>query len=130
MSFGRITDEMYDRKLREYKERQSAILTEMHIHSDADEEFFLTANMVLKLSQRALDIFKSSEVHEKRQFLNFLLQNCRLSDKKLEFDLRYPFDRVLATSNQPIGLRTVESIRTWIHDNQDWYWVPKLEVSL
>lgn len=27
----------------------------------------------------------------------------------------------------PTLLRTVESIRTWIHDNQSWYWVPKLE---
>ena len=95
---------MYDRKLKEYKERQSAILTEMHIHSDADEEFYLTANMVLKLAQRALQIFKSSEVHEKRQFLNFLLQNCQLEGKNLTFSMRYPFDRILTTSNQPIGL--------------------------
>ena len=106
---GRITDEMYDRKLKEYKERQSAILTEMHIHSDADEEFYLTANMVLKLAQRALQIFKSSEVHEKRQFLNFLLQNCQLEGKNLTFSMRYPFDRILATSNQPIGLRRQDS---------------------
>ena len=106
---GRITDEMYDRKLKEYKERQSAILTEMHIHSDADEEFYLTANMVLKLAQRALQIFKSSEVHEKRQFLNFLLQNCQLEGKNLTFSMRYPFDRILATSNQPIGLRGQDS---------------------
>lgn len=106
---GRITDEMYDRKLKEYKERQSAILTEMHIHSDADEEFYLTANMVLKLAQRALQIFKSSEVHEKRQFLNFLLQNCQLEGKNLTFSMRYPFDRILATSNQPIGLREQDS---------------------
>lgn len=102
---------MYDRKLKEYKERQSAILTEMHIHSDADEEFYLTANMVLKLAQRALQIFKSSEVHEKRQFLNFLLQNCQLEGKNLTFSMRYPFDRILATSNQPIGLpRRVQNI--------------------
>lgn len=108
----RITDEMYDRKLKEYKERQSAILTEMHIHSDADEEFYLTANMVLKLAQRALQIFKSSEVHEKRQFLNFLLQNCQLEGKNLTFSMRYPFDRILATSNQPIGLPLLDEFRT------------------
>lgn len=102
---GRITDEMYDKKLKEYKERQSAILTEMHIHSDADEEFYLTANTVLNIAKRALEIFKGSEVHEKRQFLNFLLQNCQLEGKNLMFSMRYPFDRILATSNQPIGLR-------------------------
>ena len=106
---GRITEEMYDKKLREYKERQGQILVDMRIHSDADEEFYLTANMVLNVAKRALEIFKSSEVPEKRQFLNFLLQNCELQGKKLEFSLRNPFDRILATRNRPIGLRGQDS---------------------
>lgn len=101
---GRITEEMYDKKLREYKERQGQILVDMRIHSEADEEFYLTANTVLNVAKRALEIFKSSEVPEKRQFLNFLLQNCELQGKKLEFSLRNPFDRILATRNRPIGL--------------------------
>src|SRR3989344_2369328 len=91
---GRITEEMYDKKLREYKERQGQILADMRIHSDADEEFYLTANVVLNVAKRALEIFKSSEVHEKRQFLGFLLQNCELQGKKLEFSLRNPFDLI------------------------------------
>ena len=95
---------MYDKKLREYKERQGQILVDMRIHSEADEEFYLTANTVLNVAKRALEIFKSSEVPEKRQFLNFLLQNCELQGKKLEFSLRNPFDRILATRNRPIWL--------------------------
>lgn len=102
---GRITDEMYDRKLKEFKERQSAILTDMSIHSEADEEFYLIANTILNIAKRALEIFKSSEVPEKRQLLNFLLQNCQLEGKNLVFSMRSPFDKILATSNQPIGLR-------------------------
>lgn len=101
----RITDEMYDRKLKEFKERQSAILTDMSIHSEADEEFYLIANTILNIAKRALEIFKSSEVPEKRQLLNFLLQNCQLEGKNLVFSMRSPFDKILATSNQPIGLR-------------------------
>lgn len=106
---GRITDEMYDKKLREYKERQGEILANMRIHSEADEEFYITANTVLNVAKRALEIFKSSEVSEKRQFLNFILQNCQLNGKKLEFTLRNPFDKVLAYANQPIGLRRQDS---------------------
>ena len=100
---------MYDKKLREYKERQGQILVDMRIHSEADEEFYLTANTVLNVAKRALEIFKSSEVPEQRQFLNFLLQNCELQGKKLEFSLRNPFDRILATRNRPIGLRGLDS---------------------
>ena len=95
---------MYDKKLREYKERQGQILVDMRIHSDADEEFYLTANTVLNVAKRALEIFKSSEVLEKRQFLNFLLQNCELQGKKLEFSLRKPFDAVLELATCPTGL--------------------------
>jgi len=98
---GRITNDMYDKKLKEWKERQEVLLTEIQNHSDADEDFYLTANTVLKLAQRAAEIFKSSEVTEKRQLLNYLLQNCQMDGKKLEFSLRNPFNRILEISNRP-----------------------------
>lgn len=110
--FWWITDEMYDKKLKEFKERQSAILTDMSIHSEADEEFYLIANTILNIAKRALEIFKSSEVPEKRQLLNFLLQNCQLEGKNLVFSMRSPFDKILATSNQPIGLPVLSEFRT------------------
>lgn len=102
---GRITNEIYDKKLKEWKERQAVILSDMKIHSDADQEFYLTANTILNLAQRAQYIFESSEVPEKRQLLNYLLQNCQLDGRKLVFSLRSPFDKVLATANAPTGLR-------------------------
>lgn len=43
----------------------------------------------------------SSGVDEKRQLLGFLLQNCSLNEKKLEFTLRSPFNVIL---NQPDNL--------------------------
>lgn len=57
-------------------------------YDQADEEFYVTANMVLNLANRAYEIFQSSEVREKRQLLNFLLQNLELSDRKLVFTLK------------------------------------------
>ncbi|MDA1169320.1 MAG: recombinase family protein [bacterium] len=95
---GRITDEMYDSFLREYKEKQAELFEQMQDHSDADEQFYLTANMTLNIAKRAKEIFMSSEVEEKRQFLGFLLQNCELNEKTLGFTLRSPFNLML---NQP-----------------------------
>ncbi len=106
---GRITQDMYDTKLREYKERQNELFNEMKSHSGADEEFYITANTVFNLGKRALEIFESSEPTEKRQLLNYLLQNCRLSGKTLGFTLRSPFDKVVLTSTHPIGLRGQDS---------------------
>ena len=46
---------------------------------------------LIDVTNRASEIFESSEPKEKQQFLNFLLQNCRVSDKKLLFDVKKPF---------------------------------------
>ena len=86
---------MFNKKLKEYKEKQVEIETEMARYTDADENFYLTANMTLNLAKRAYELFESSEIFEKRQLLNFLLQNLELRGKKLLFELKTPFDTVL-----------------------------------
>lgn len=67
----------------------------MQDHSDADEQFYITANMTLNIAKRAKEIFMSSEIDEKRQFLGFLLQKCTLNEKTLGFTLRSPFNLIL-----------------------------------
>ncbi len=99
--FWGITEEMYDSFLREYKGKQAELLEQMQDHSDADEEFYLTANMTLNIAKRAKEIFVSSEVEEKNQFLGFLLQNCALHEKKLEFSMRSPFNLMLNMTDNP-----------------------------
>jgi len=85
---------MYDKKLKEYKEKQQDLFIQMEEHSKADENFYLTASKVLDLASRALEIFESSEVTEKRTLLNFLLQNPVLSGRNLLFKLKSPFDAI------------------------------------
>lgn len=74
-------------------------MNELSKHDIADKEFYITANTVLNIAQRAKEIFDSSELQEKRQLLNFLLQNLELKDKKLLFTAKTPFDTVLANSH-------------------------------
>lgn len=88
---GFIPIEQYQKKLKEYKEKQRDILIQMEEHNKADENFYITASQVLDLSNRALEIFESSEVKEKRALINLLLQNSLLSERKLLFSLRSPF---------------------------------------
>jgi hypothetical protein len=101
----RITKEVYDTKLKEYKEKQCDINIRLEEYTRADENFHLVASMVFSLANRALEIFESSEVNEKRQLLNFLLQNCRLQDKKLLFELRSPFNDILKYAHYTTLLR-------------------------
>ncbi len=86
-----ISEELYLKKVKEYKEKQRDILIQIEDHTKADEDFYITAPKILNLANRALEIFESSEVNEKRALINLLLQNPLLSGQKLLFSLRSPF---------------------------------------
>lgn len=73
-------------------------MAKINKHDKADKKHYITANTILNLAQRAKEIFESSEPQEKRQLLNFLLQNLELKDKNLQYKLKTPFDTVLSTS--------------------------------
>jgi hypothetical protein len=53
-----------------------------------------------------------SEVPEKRATLNFLLQNPRVSDKKLVFTMAKPFGAILELAKCPTGLRQLDGFGT------------------
>jgi len=88
---GFISEELYEKKLKEYKEKQRDILIQIEDHTKADEDFYITAPKIFNLANKALEIFESSEVKEKRALINLLLQNPLLSGRKLLFSLRSPF---------------------------------------
>jgi len=92
---GSITKDMFNSKLKEYKEKQSELEAKMALYTNADESFYLNANMLLHVVKKASQVFEGSEPNTKRQILNFLLQNLTLEGKKLNFTLKTPFDRVL-----------------------------------
>ena len=99
-----ITKTDYDKKLKELKEKQYDVGIQLEDHTRADESYHITASTVLHLAKNALDLFKSSEVHEKRALLNYLLQNSVVDGKILSYDLRFPFNHILDLTKQPTGL--------------------------
>jgi hypothetical protein len=113
----RLDDEInskdYKIKLDKIKSRQEEINERLQLYSDVDNDYHITINTVLTLAQRAYELFESSEVMEKRQLLNFLLQNCELRGKKLEYKLKAPFDTVLLSNECSIELAWRDSFRTW-----------------
>lgn len=106
---GIIDETMYLEKVREYKGRQAEIVEEMGRHEVADQNFHITANMVMKLAARARELFESSEVEEKRQLLNFVFQNLRLDKKTLLVDTYEPFSAMMGYKQCPTNWRWRES---------------------
>lgn len=92
----------------------------------ADESYYLAVNQVLSLSQRASEIFESSEPNEKRQLLNYLLQNCRLNERSLFFELKKPFDALVKYNKCPEMLRIVNNVRTIIQRQTGYVYIPDL----
>jgi hypothetical protein len=84
--------------MKELKENQMEITVKLQQYTKADQNYYDTASTVLNLAQKALTIFQNSEPMEKRQLLNFLLQNPQLQGKDLVFTLKAPFDTVLEAS--------------------------------
>ncbi len=107
----RITKDDYDNKLKTFKERQQIIVIEIEEHTKADESFYLTASQLLDVAKRASEIFESSEIEEKRQLLNFLLQNCQLDGRNLLFKMKTPFDTVLSCNSSSNWLHLSDSIK-------------------
>jgi len=114
---GSITTDLYDKKLKELKESQYEINDQINQHTKADENYYITANTVLNLCQRAHEIFKMATIEEKQKLLNFLLQNLTLDGKKLQYKLKAPFDSVLKATECSTGLGLWDDVGTEINNN-------------
>ncbi len=94
-----ITTEEYDKKAEEYNIEENDLMIQLEEHTQGNQNFYIAPNKIIDLTQRAWEIFESSEVENKIQLLNFLLQNCELEGKKLLFKLKTPFEGVLEYAN-------------------------------
>ncbi len=97
-----ITKDIYDKKHQELQEQMQLLEIEMSEHSKADYEYQNTVATVISVARRAKTIFdNSSEPARKRQFLNYLLQNPTVKEKKLYFTIASPFNLVLELADSP-----------------------------
>lgn len=105
---------MYDKKHEEYQDEIQRLEIEMSEHQKADYDYQTTVATVVSLARRAKSIFESSELHEKRAFLDYLLQNPTVNEKKLSFTIASPFNLVLKLADNPNWLRAWEDVRTYL----------------
>ena len=103
LGLGGITKYIYDKK---HQEQIQQLEIEMSEHSKADYEYQNTVATVISVARRAKTIFESSsEPARKRQFLNYILQNPTVNEKKLYFTIASPFNLVLELASTPNWLR-------------------------
>lgn len=71
----------------------------------AEDDYYLTSEYLLKLLNKAYDLFLSSEIEEKRQLLKLILQNSRLDGRLVRYDGLKPFDTILNYADNQLWLR-------------------------
>jgi len=116
-----ITKQIYDKKHQEFQDKLALLNIEIEENTKADFDYQMTVASVLNLARHAKRIFESSEISEKRQFINYLIQNPTVKEKTLVFNLRSPFDALLNFSKSPEWLPILDKLRTlnWSIINKD-----------
>jgi Site-specific recombinases, DNA invertase Pin homologs len=94
-----ITQDEYDKKGMELRQRQDELRDNLNILNISEEEYSLSLIKLIDMASKAYEIFESSEVEQKRQIINFVLTNLKLRGKTLEFELKKPFDVLINLSN-------------------------------
>jgi site-specific DNA recombinase len=107
-----ITQNDYDKKARELKQRQAEIELQIGQHQNGDRAFRTTLENLISLASRASELFERSKIEQKRQLIAFVFSNLRLSGKKLEFSLRSPFDLMADRATYPSWLAFLNTVRT------------------
>jgi len=69
---GWITQDDYDKKARELKERQAEIAAQIEQHQHGDGEYRTTLESLISLASRAAELFERSKIEQKRQLIAFV----------------------------------------------------------
>lgn len=89
-----ITEEFYNSKFKEYSIRIKDLDTLVSKYTYADIDYYQFGAKTLELSRIAATLYKKALPEEKRELLNFLLQNSSLKAQIPLFIYSKPFDKV------------------------------------
>lgn len=101
---GWITDDQYDNFFQSFQEQKVDLNTRLGMLQEAEDNYYITAKYLLELANRSYELFKSSEVEERRQLIKLVLSNLRVEGKKVRYDAIKPFDTILDYSDRQLWL--------------------------
>lgn len=105
-----ITDNEYDKFFQSFHEQKAEIATRLGILQETEDNYYITAKYLLKLANRVYELFKSSEVEERRQLIKLVLSNLRVEDKIVRYDAVKPFDTTLDYANRQSWLQRIDQV--------------------
>ena len=95
---GIVTKEDYDRRLSSLKNKKIDYEESLKNYCIDDKKFILTTEYLLDLVSKSSELFKSSQVDQKRELLKYLLTNLELEGKTLHYEMNKPFNMMLGNT--------------------------------
>jgi site-specific DNA recombinase len=92
---GSITESEYDRFYQTLRDKITDVNIRLDQLQEADDNYYITSKYILDLTSRAYELFKGSEVEEKRQLIKLILSNLELDNEKLVWEAHKPFNLIL-----------------------------------
>ena len=104
---GDIDQEVYKRKLSEFKSARDSIKLKLDATDKADDTFYASVDNLIRLAQKAPSLLLGSEMEQRRQLINLVFQNLTINDKQLRWEYKKPFDILARTakSSNWLGVR-------------------------
>ena len=114
-----ITQDVYDKKRKEWTSKKQEIETRLSRINKADEEYYITASYLLQLASRSYELFMGSEPEQKRQLITLTLQNLEIKDGLLSYEWVKPFDSVFVSAKSHTWGRLREFVRNELLQSVD-----------
>jgi len=99
---NKISDEQYNKFYNSFTTQKDDISLRLNKLQEAENNYFITAKHILELTDKAYDLFMSSEVDEKRQLIKLVLQNVRFDGEKIVYDAHKPFDLMIKATDRSL----------------------------
>ncbi len=105
----KISDEQYDKFHASFTAQKEDINLRLSQLNDAEDNYYNTTKHVLEITKHAFNLFESSELEERRQLITLVLQNIRLQDENIVYDVQKPFDAIKKATDGNVWLGRKDS---------------------
>ena len=96
-----ITQEMYDKLSKQMQLQIRDIDVELSKHTSGNENFYITAERVLKVCSKAPKLFKNASISERQNILKLISYNSTVDGSNYALNLREPFNLIFNFSSCP-----------------------------
>jgi site-specific DNA recombinase len=92
---GNISEEFWKSHSRKWLEEKERLAAKLLAIQKADTHYLENACVILELSKRAAELFKSRVAEQKRRMIDLIVSNCSYKDGNIDLELKPVFQNIM-----------------------------------